>query len=152
MSRFFSPSTGGFYSEAVNGPRRIEGELSARERKAGKRAPMIDNPRCTLPADAVEIGEERYGQLMQAQAEGKAITVLGGRPVAVERVPDAAERDQSRRRERDRRLAASDWTQLPDSPLDAAARTAWALYRQALRDLDMSGTDWPSEPAETAAS
>lgn len=33
---------------------------------------------------------------------------------------------------RDRLLAASDWTQLPDTPVD---RDAWAKYRQTLRDF-----------------
>jgi len=32
-------------------------------------------------------------------------------------------------------LAASDWTQMPDSPLTAEQRQAWADYRQALRDF-----------------
>ena len=32
-------------------------------------------------------------------------------------------------------LAYSDWTQVPDSPLTADARTEWQLYRQKLRDL-----------------
>jgi len=36
------------------------------------------------------------------------------------------------RAERNRLLAASDWTQLPDASADAAA---WATYRQALRDI-----------------
>jgi hypothetical protein len=34
---------------------------------------------------------------------------------------------------RNAQLAASDWTQLPDAPVDAAA---WAIYRQQLRDID----------------
>jgi hypothetical protein len=33
---------------------------------------------------------------------------------------------------RDLELAASDWTQLPDSPAD---KTAWATYRQEVRDV-----------------
>jgi hypothetical protein len=33
---------------------------------------------------------------------------------------------------RDAELAASDWTQLPDSPAD---KTAWATYRQEVRDV-----------------
>lgn len=33
---------------------------------------------------------------------------------------------------RNAELAKSDWTQLPDAPVDAAI---WAEYRQALRDL-----------------
>lgn len=37
---------------------------------------------------------------------------------------------------RNAELAASDWTQLPDAPVDKAA---WATYRQALRDLPAQG-------------
>lgn len=53
------------------------------------------------------------------------------------------------RRERNARLSASDWTQVPDAPVD---RTAWAAYRQALRDLPDNTTDprnpvWPVPPA-----
>ena len=33
-------------------------------------------------------------------------------------------------------LGYSDWTQLPDAPVDKAA---WATYRQALRDLPAQG-------------
>jgi hypothetical protein len=36
------------------------------------------------------------------------------------------------RAERNTLLAASDWTQIPDAPVDQAA---WATYRQALRDI-----------------
>lgn len=46
-------------------------------------------------------------------------------------------------------LSASDWTQVPDAPVDHAA---WAAYRQALRDLPANTADprdpqWPSPPA-----
>lgn len=42
--------------------------------------------------------------------------------------------------ERDRLLAATDYTQLADAPGDAAA---WATYRQALRDVpEQSGFPW----------
>lgn len=53
------------------------------------------------------------------------------------------------RRERDALLAASDWTQFPDAPVDAKA---WAPYRQALRDLPAKIKDptaevaWPEPP------
>jgi hypothetical protein len=48
-------------------------------------------------------------------------------------------------------LAASDWTQIPDSPLDSTEGAAWASYRQALRDLPantVNPTDvvWPPPP------
>lgn len=49
-------------------------------------------------------------------------------------------------------LAQCDWTQMPDSPLAAAKREAWAAYRQALRTLpDQDGfplsVQWPVAPA-----
>jgi hypothetical protein len=52
------------------------------------------------------------------------------------------------RAERDRLLAASDWTQVLDAPVDQAA---WAEYRQALRDVPQQEgfpTDvaWPIKP------
>jgi hypothetical protein len=43
--------------------------------------------------------------------------------------------------ERNRRLAASDWTQYPKSTVD---KTAWEIYRQALRDLPEQA-DFPYE-------
>jgi hypothetical protein len=36
---------------------------------------------------------------------------------------------------RNKLLADSDWTQLPDSPLSTSVKTEWATYRQTLRDL-----------------
>ena len=52
------------------------------------------------------------------------------------------------RAERDRLLAASDWTQVADAPVDSAA---WAVYRQKLRDIpqDFATPDavvWPEQP------
>jgi hypothetical protein len=39
---------------------------------------------------------------------------------------------------RDQELANTDWTQVSDSP---ANKSAWATYRQALRDLPESNSD-----------
>ena len=55
------------------------------------------------------------------------------------------------RAERDTRLAATDWTQLPDAPLGASQSAAFAAYRQALRDLpdqfpDPASIVWPIAP------
>jgi hypothetical protein len=53
------------------------------------------------------------------------------------------------------RLLSCDWTQMPDSPLTAEQKTAWATYRQALRDfpstIDPSTASledlvWPTSP------
>ena len=38
------------------------------------------------------------------------------------------------RAKRNKALADSDWTQLPDVGFNAAERNAWMIYRQALRD------------------
>ena len=44
-------------------------------------------------------------------------------------------------------LQQTDWTQLPDAPIDAAS---WAVYRQALRSLpsveDFANTELPERP------
>ena len=49
---------------------------------------------------------------------------------------------------RDSLLAASDWTQLPDAPVDSAS---WANYREQLRDFPDGWTpgptaDFPDQP------
>jgi hypothetical protein len=49
---------------------------------------------------------------------------------------------------RDRLLVESDWSQLPDAPVD---REAWATYRQTLRDFPATWTagpeaDFPDTP------
>ena len=53
------------------------------------------------------------------------------------------------RYQRDQLLLACDWTQLADSTAD---KTAWATYRQALRDLPTKNADpkkikFPTPPA-----
>lgn len=58
--------------------------------------------------------------------------------------------------ERNRKLTASDWTQVSDSPLTAEQKAAWQTYRQALRDLpstipqdieSIAEILWPSPPS-----
>lgn len=55
------------------------------------------------------------------------------------------------RSERTRKLAQSDWTQMPDSPLNPEIKHQWAVYRQALRDItnqpDPFNIVWPTPPA-----
>jgi hypothetical protein len=54
------------------------------------------------------------------------------------------------RRDRNRRLKVTDWTQQPDVP--EATRTLWQTYRQALRDVPVQTgfpyeITWPTPPA-----
>jgi len=67
-------------------------------------------------------------------------------------VPNTSYLDVKARYERSQLLQASDWTQIPNSPLTAAQQIAWATYRQALRDIPaQSGypvnITWPTAPA-----
>lgn len=57
------------------------------------------------------------------------------------------------REDRDARLAATDWTQLLDCPLDDLDMVLWQSYRQALRDVPQQAgfpdaIEWPEEPAQ----
>lgn len=56
--------------------------------------------------------------------------------------------EQEARDLRGKLLAASDWTQVPDAPVDQAV---WATYRQALRDIPQQegfpeSVVWPTKP------
>jgi len=69
-------------------------------------------------------------------------------------VPDVEYAWQILREMRDRYLAQSDWTQFPDvqATMEEEKKAAWAVYRQALRDLPANTTDpfnvtWPVPPA-----
>jgi len=63
----------------------------------------------------------------------------------------AAQQADGIRNKRNHLLSDSDWTQIGDAPVNA---TAWATYRQALRDITdhanfpyLGEDDWPVEPA-----
>lgn len=147
MGKFWSAAAGGFYDEDVHGAKLIAAPQSAREIKAGKRPRMVPNPDCLIPADAVAISDQTYSRLMDDQSAGLEIVDLGNGPLARKREQDPETRQTMRQRQRDRLLAASDWTQLGDTLIDQLElKSAWAAYRQALRDLDMSAEDWPVAP------
>ena len=59
------------------------------------------------------------------------------------------------RRDRNQRLAVSDWTQLDDCKLSMTKKGEWAEYRQALREVPVSNSGstmldqivWPDQPS-----
>ena len=60
---------------------------------------------------------------------------------------------EGHRTTRNKLLSDSDWTQMNDSPLTNEAKTAWATYRQELRDMsdlaswpNIADDDWPVAP------
>ena len=58
--------------------------------------------------------------------------------------PENSDFEAIMRIHRDRLLADSDWTQMPDSPLADQQKQAWAVYRQALRDFPATWTPGPT--------
>jgi hypothetical protein len=97
------------------------------------------------------VGFEVYGtETLTLDAARKVVLV----DRAIEPMPQdqvdaiTAAKAKEVRAERNALLTASDWTQVADAPVDAAA---WATYRQALRDItDQAGFPhsvvWPAKP------
>jgi hypothetical protein len=68
--------------------------------------------------------------------------------IKIDAVKIVAKQAANIRAYRDRLLAASDWTQVADAPVD---QTVWAAYRQALRDIPQQegfphNVAWPVKP------
>ena len=89
-------------------------------------------------------------------AELKSSRLIGGEIVtgADEEVIDNSLTDEAiitlAREQRDLLLQQSDWTQVPDAPVNA---TSWASYRQALRDVPTqsgfpNSVNWPTKPTD----
>lgn len=127
MKWFWSPSSKGFFCDAIHG---------------------------AIPDDAVEISAEEHADLLNGQATGKLI-VAGddGRPTLRDPLPPGFESLASRARAaRDALLKKSDWTQIPDAPLAPSQRADWGAYRKALRELPQqdgfpASIQWPEQPA-----
>lgn len=78
-------------------------------------------------------------------AETGEVTV---RELTAEEIAALQPKPEDIRAQRKRMLAACDWTQLPDAQCD---QTAWAAYRQALRDIPQqsgfpTNVVWPAKP------
>lgn len=126
MKWFWSPSSKGFFCDAIHG---------------------------AIPDDAVEISAEEHADLLNGQAAGKSIvTGDNGRPTLRDPLPPSFDSLAARARAaRDALLQKSDWTQIPDAPLEQLARGAWADYRQALRNVPQqdgfpAAITWPEAP------
>lgn len=94
------------------------------------------------------------GNIVDAATFGSGVTWEGATRCTWDQLDtDAAIRSVALaglRGQRDKRLAETDWTQMPDRP-DDDAKTAWATYRQALRNLPATTADptdpsWPTPP------
>jgi len=89
---------------------------------------------------------------VSGEVDAEKYLIVDGVPV--DRPPPSEEEEIAEawvrlRGRRDLLLGKTDWTQVPDAPVDQAA---WATYRQALRDLPEQTEDprdvvWPEPPA-----
>jgi hypothetical protein len=84
----------------------------------------------------------------------KVALVDGEYVLSLDDVAISAEAWAALRTERNRRLAATDWTALSDAHLSQDKKDAWFAYRQALRDLpdevtDPTQVEWPLDPTAT---
>lgn len=169
---YFSPSLMAFFDDAVHGARLVEvvdstaltealGALTSEEfagedaladvadqRAALLRNPpvqMVPNPDCGIPEDGVEISAEHHATLMQGQADGLMIgwDAESSLPMLKRRPVDHEALIMGVKKERDRLLRESDWTQLPDNELSKADRLAWKAWRQAVREAARGYEDQP---------
>lgn len=136
--RVVSPAYSGWFSVAVSEPVE-EGEPQPEDVPDGYSLATI------AAADAVPASK---------RVVSTSVEMISGAPKYVHVLADMTEAEiwAPVRAERDARLATCDWTQLADAPLAAEVKSAWATYRQALRDLPETQTDpvnvvWPTEPA-----
>jgi hypothetical protein len=108
---------------------------------------IVRNVRCAESSIASQLlDEEAY---VNGMFDANDFVIIDGQPVEQKHEQDISIAWLILRRDRDRRLAACDWTQVPDAPVD---HQAWAVYRQQLRDLPNNTEDprnpvWPTPPA-----
>jgi hypothetical protein len=127
-----------------------------------------DNPQVSFPAAPSEACLAEWGVFTVANTQMPTVDhtkVVSEAPVASlddkwvqvwvvrdatedELIGRTAEKSVAIRAERGIALAATDWTQVSDAPVDQAA---WAIYRQALRDITTQqdfpwGIIWPVAP------
>lgn len=119
---YFSESLGGFFHEEIHG---------------------------AMPEDGISLTVEKHAELMDAQSQGKKITVVDGDVVAIDFVND--ETWDASRIKRNRLLSSCDWTQMADCPLSTEAKADWIEYRQSLRDVTDAFAEpgmiaWPTRP------
>lgn len=134
MTKFYSASTNGFYSEEMNGD--------------------------TIPEDAIEITDEEWGALLDGQSKGKLISSdKKGRPVLKDYpAPTAEQLAVIAASEKAKLLAlatiaidplqdAADLEIATDK--EAASLKAWKTYRVMVNRIDTSkapNIDWPKAP------
>ena len=93
-----------------------------------------------------------FDPVSQNEVEGQFVQVddQWTLPMVAEDKPQD-EVEQHVRSVRSELLILSDWTQMPDSPLDDSTKASWATYRTGLRDISTqagfpTNITWPTAP------
>jgi len=99
---------------------------------------VTDEGQISVPLDPAN---RRYAEIMRQVEAGELV-------VEPDPGPSEEQLAAGARSQRDALLSQSDWTQVPDAPVD---QQAWADYRQALRDLPQQAgfpteITWPVKP------
>jgi hypothetical protein len=100
-----------------------------------------------IPDDVIEITEDQYNHfLFTMNQENKMLVLEDGELVLKPRENKVSW--EMIRQKRNKLLSQSDYTQMPDWP---GNKTAWAEYRQALRNITQNFIDanevvWPKAP------
>jgi hypothetical protein len=103
----------------------------------------------STPPEVTEFQVLEEGTPVFDQEAGRWTQVFVVRDMSEEEVAQVtASKAEQIRNERNSLLVASDWTQVLDAPVD---QTAWAEYRQALRDITSQegfphNVVWPTKP------
>jgi hypothetical protein len=109
----------------------------------------LDSTNWLIPAGCVETAPPTIADSQLAKWSGTEWVVEDIPVVESDPEPEPVALEVSARSERDGLLLTSDWTQVDDSPVD---KSAWAIYRQLLRDIPSqegfpNTITWPTKPS-----
>lgn len=126
ITHYYSPSTQGFYVVGVHN---------------------------NIPDDVIEVDAEKYQFLIEGASLGKKIVYKSRKLQLADQAIPALTWEQVRK-QRESKLRASDWTQMPDTALSAEEVDEWRKYRQDLRNITETFDNpdkvvWPVIPGET---
>lgn len=107
-----------------------------------------------LPVVVIEEPTAEKPIVKYREVNGQIEQYAEAAPVPAVPEPTSEQQEMQIRAQRNSLLTLCDWTQLPDAPLTAEQKQAWAEYRQALRDVpEQAGfpenVAWPLVPEAT---
>src|SRR5210317_365306 len=96
---------------------------------------------------------DMFADTTETDEDGNEVTTTKAEHEAAYQATLDAKVAETNRKTRNDLLTDSDWTQMNDSPLTNEQKTAWATYRQELRDIsdldawpNLDDADWPVAP------